>query len=506
MKIAPSENSYLKFSQVVAGYRVFQLVRHAVRLGVFEAVGSDGNAAGIIKRTGMKEPEGKRFLDLLTAAGLLERYADHYYLSQFSRKFLLKDAPLSQLDVVNFEEVVMAKWAALDTVLVEGQGARQAELPEAEYRERLRLFQGAMHQAAVVRADELWTALDFLPEHGTIIDVGSGDGTYLKAFLERHPNWDAVACDLADVLTLSALEGYPAVTTRPCNILDAEESAQLCAAWRGQASVLLFSNVLHCYNAAETADILGRLKDLVASDGLVVVHDFFSDANDFSALYDGHMLANTYSGRTYGIDETKRLLDGAGFCHASEYHLPSASSVVVASARPLVGAVSDPLPLLQREALALGLIDAKPLPADSIRVEPWVKAKCRYGCGLYGRKWSCPPHSMDAGEFAELLTSYRRALLVVGQPPLRDFQERLLELEKRAFLQGMKKALVFSGGPCVWCESCPEPRCAFPEKRRPSLESCGCDVFELAASCGINLRPVKEKDDFVQYVGMLLVD
>jgi 5-hydroxybenzimidazole methyltransferase len=113
---------------------------------------------------------------------------------------------------------------------------------------------------------------------------------------------------------------------------------------------------------------------------------------------------------------------------------------------------------------------------------------------------------MDRAGFEELRGCYSRALLVVGQPPLRAFQEHLLELERQAFLGGFKKALVFSGGPCSWCESCSDERCRYPEKRRPSLESCGCDVFALAASCGIPVAPLKSSDDFVQYIGLLLVD
>jgi predicted metal-binding protein len=113
---------------------------------------------------------------------------------------------------------------------------------------------------------------------------------------------------------------------------------------------------------------------------------------------------------------------------------------------------------------------------------------------------------MDQAGFEELLGGYSQALLVAGQPPLRDFQEKLLGLEKEAFLGGFKKALVFSGGPCCWCESCPTERCSHPEKRRPSLESCGCDVFALAKHCGIPVAPLRNSDDFVQFIGLLLVD
>jgi predicted metal-binding protein len=113
---------------------------------------------------------------------------------------------------------------------------------------------------------------------------------------------------------------------------------------------------------------------------------------------------------------------------------------------------------------------------------------------------------MDQAGFEELLGCYSRALLVAGQPPLRDFQEHLLALEKEAFLSGFKKALVFSGGPCCWCEACPPERCSHPEKRRPSLESCGCDVFALAERCGIPIAALRSSDDFIQYIGLLLVD
>ena len=125
---------------------------------------------------------------------------------------------------------------------------------------------------------------------------------------------------------------------------------------------------------------------------------------------------------------------------------------------------------------------------------------------FYGRKWSCPPNSMDADEFRELLSCYSKAIVVAGQPPLQTFQRNLLELEKVAFLNGSKKALVFTGGPCTWCESCDDSQCRFPEKRRPSLESCGCDVFALAKQCNISISPIKGNEDFVQYIGLLLVE
>jgi predicted metal-binding protein len=217
------------------------------------------------------------------------------------------------------------------------------------------------------------------------------------------------------------------------------------------------------------------------------------------------MLVNTWNGRSYSTAETAALLQSAGFCHTIAIELPSRSLALVASRRQSYQGVSS-LFDLKDYALSHGFFAAVELDPAGIRSQAWVRAKCSYGCSHYGQRWSCPPHAMDQTGFEELLGSYSRALLVAGQPPLRDFQEKLLALEKEAFLGGFKKALVFSGGPCCWCEECPPERCSHPEKRRPSLEACGCDVFALAESCGIPVTPLRSSDAFVQYIGLLLVD
>ena len=89
-------------------------------------------------------------------------------------------------------------------MLREGQGALIREQSDDDYRERLQLFQQAMTEAAQVRSRELWDALTDLPERGTIIDIGAGEGTYLREFLVRHPLWQGIACDLPDVCAQAA--------------------------------------------------------------------------------------------------------------------------------------------------------------------------------------------------------------------------------------------------------------------------------------------------------------
>lgn len=504
LRIAPSDGSYKTFCDILTGYRLASVITQAVKTGIIETVGPDGcSEADILEATGMRTEEGGRFLALLVRNGILERYDEQLYLSQFSRKYLYRDSASNQLDVLEFEQILADNWNSLDTILNKGQGALTADKSAEEYASRLNLFQSAMHEAAIVRSKELWDAFPPLADKGVIIDVGAGDGTYLKEFLARHPHWQAIACDLAEVVAQIKDEH---ITRQACNLLDAEELKAFITLNKGTASIVVVSNIIHCYSRQENTALLEQLKEIVHQDGLLVIHDFFTDGNSFGALYDLHMMVNTYNGRAYSFDDTVQMLAEAGFSHANVIELPSYSHAIIASRQPQHNQSTDLIFQLRQKALSLGFFEAEAIDTASISIEAWVKAKCTYGCMFYGKKWSCPPNSMSADEFRELLGCYSKAIVVAGQPPLQDFQRKLLDLEAAAFLNGSKKALVFSGGPCTWCESCDVAQCRFPEKRRPSLESCGCDVFALAESCGISVQPIKSSADFVQYIGLLLVE
>jgi predicted metal-binding protein len=507
MKILPSDNSYSTFCDLTSGYRMFCVMAEALRSGVIDALEAGKRTVEeLLAEAGLKTEEGRRFIDLLVNIGLLERYDGNLFLSRFSRSYLSRSSATSQRHVIEFEPLLVENWRKLGTVLHEGQGALIREQSPDDYRERLQLFQQAMTEAAQVRSGELWDAVTLLPERGTIIDIGAGDGAYLREFLVRHPLWQGIACDLPDVCLQTATDAIPEnLSFHPCNILDRQGLGALVASHRATADVLLFSNICHCYGTTENEVLLQQAGELLAADGLLIVHDFFRDANSSGALYDLHMLVNTYNGRSYTTVETVAMLHSAGLEHYVEIELPSRSLAIVATRNQPYQGLSS-LFSLKKQAAALGFFAAVELDPARIKAEAWVKAKCAYGCSQYGKRWSCPPHAMDQAGFDELLGCYSQALLVAGQPPLRDFQEKLLGLEREAFLGGFKKALVFSGGPCCWCESCDDTMCRFPEKRRPSLESCGCDVFALAESCGISVAPLRNSDDFVQYVGLLLVD
>ncbi len=153
------------------------------------------------------------------------------------------------------------------------------------------------------------------------------------------------------------------------------------------------------------------------------------------------------------------------------------------------------------------ILRAAIMKTSQIITGSWVRKKCQHGCDRYGKGLQCPPNGMDNEVTRDMIDSYSWGVLVEGMPPGGDFHEKLLGLEKRAFLSGYHKAFAFTAGHCPVCDECPEDGiCRFPDKARPSMEASGIDVYETAIRAGLTLQPVQEKMQYVKYFGLLILE
>ena len=103
--------------------------------------------------------------------------------------------------------------------------------------------------------------------------------------------------------------------------------------------LILLSNIIHAYGPSEATDILKNFAACLAPGGTILVHDYLSDLHDVDpvkgALYDLHMLINTYNGRVYRLEEMLALLNGAGLENVRFFHLQSDTSLFCGQARAL---------------------------------------------------------------------------------------------------------------------------------------------------------------------------
>ncbi len=160
-----------------------------------------------------------------------------------------------------------------------------------------------------------------------------------------------------------------------------------------------------------------------------------------------------------------------------------------------------------KKALDKGAIEGKLICSDDVYTAEWVRLKCRYGCGGFGKKLTCPPYSPTPEQTEKVLNNYERAILIHFTDDIDNLKIIMTDLEREAFLSGYYKAFAMGAGPCYLCEECGlEEGCVHPHKARPAMEACGIDVYRTARESGFPIEVVEDRSCSQNYYGLLLLE
>jgi predicted metal-binding protein len=154
-----------------------------------------------------------------------------------------------------------------------------------------------------------------------------------------------------------------------------------------------------------------------------------------------------------------------------------------------------------------GYTDFKWIKPENIVVSQWVRIKCMFGCGEYGRNASCPPNVPSVSECQQFFDEYSTAVVfrfekTVDQPEDRfawtkKINQALLQLEKEVFLSGYQKAFLLFMDTCYICADCSGKReeCKNPRSARPTPEAMAVDVFSTVRQYDY---PIEVLSDYAQ--------
>jgi predicted metal-binding protein len=156
-------------------------------------------------------------------------------------------------------------------------------------------------------------------------------------------------------------------------------------------------------------------------------------------------------------------------------------------------------------AVEMGAVEAKVVDAKNVVVRNWVRLKCQYGCGNYGRALTCPPYSPTPEHTKQVLNDYSRAILMRLPDESMKAHDIIANLERHVFLAGYYSAFGFPAGPCERCKECNLKHCAYPRLARPSMEASGIDVYATVRKNGFDIEVVKNRRQKPTYYGLLLV-
>lgn len=141
-----------------------------------------------------------------------------------------------------------------------------------------------------------------------------------------------------------------------------------------------------------------------------------------------------------------------------------------------------------------------PLDISTIELKPEVREMCAVNtCGMYDKRWSCPPGCGTLDECREKLKGFSHGILVQTVGDIEDgFDfEAIMEIEQdhkehfkdmhALLLEGGEKVLAIGAGCCTQCAQCtyPDAPCRFPDKMVASMEAYGMLVLEICKANGL---------------------
>ncbi len=134
------------------------------------------------------------------------------------------------------------------------------------------------------------------------------------------------------------------------------------------------------------------------------------------------------------------------------------------------------------------------LDVTTLVAMPEVRDMCAVNtCGMYGKRWSCPPGCGEISECEEKMKKYTHGIIVQTVGDIEDSLDfegivEVKELHDKRFnkcADALKEVcpdlLILGDGGCQRCEKCtyPDAPCRFPEKANSSMEAFGLYVSDV---------------------------
>ncbi len=322
-----------RLEQISNGFMEAKILLAAAELSLFDHLaGSGASAADVAASIGGRPRAVEMLLDALAAMEVIEKKDGRYRNRPEYEPFLLDASATHYIGILRHRNRLFRRWAFLEEKIL----GRPLPIPD-DPREGLtdtaanENFIRAMYAVSHGNVGAVADHLD-LAGARAIADVGGGPGHYLAEFGRRAPSAELYLVDLP--LTLE-------VARRILAGSDAAERIHFVA-WDFYEDpappglppfdLLFLSQVVHAESDANNRALFGRLAELLAPGGRLVVHERTA-GEDRSRPYEAaifaiNMLAMTDGGATYTADEIESWGRAAGLRVAGAVRLSGRSELI----------------------------------------------------------------------------------------------------------------------------------------------------------------------------------
>lgn len=297
----------------------------AVELNIFDTIGSQMMSAKEVSAKIHTEVRATElFLNALTALNLLEKKDNLFSMTEVSGKYLLSTSETCYSSMIKFDSSMWNVWEKLTEAVRTGKPVRTPDMHQTN-KEDTECFIMAMHHIVSARGDAglLADRLNLEGVH-SIIDIGSGPGTYPIAICRKYPHISATIFDLPGTIdvTKKVLKKDGLSDRINLNLVAGDYNIDPLPVG---FDVAFLSNIIHSENEETNKTLMKKVYGALNQGGRIIIKDHIMDESltkpACGAIFSINMLLTT-KGRDYGFHEVRSWLEEAGFVDISLEELP----------------------------------------------------------------------------------------------------------------------------------------------------------------------------------------
>ena len=333
---AAQQPSPILFFQNINAYQRTEVLKAAIELEVFTAIG-EGNAtvAEIAKRCQTSEKGMRVLCDYLTIMEMLTKQDNHYALTLDSSVFLDKRSPAYLGGATEFlcsPMLIEGLNHVTEAVRKGGTAIPNDGTIGPEHPVWVKFARGMapmMAHAAQMMAKLVDPGAD---RKLKILDIAAGHGLFGIAFATNNQQAEVTALDWKAVLEVAKENAQKAGVADRYHTI---EGSAFDVEFGSGYDLVLITNFLHHFDSSTCETLLRKVRAALADGGRAVTLEFVPNEDRVTppdvAQFSLMMLAGTPSGDAYTFSELERMFANAGFSRSTIHPLPPTIQQVVIS-------------------------------------------------------------------------------------------------------------------------------------------------------------------------------
>jgi SAM-dependent methyltransferase len=306
----------------------------AIRLNIFTILSKEMMSAEEVASNCEAAPYLlKALLDACVSMGLLIFKDDKYINSDFSKTYLVEEAPQYVGDLIKLQYDESSQWDKLYDIIMGSKPASVGETntggehrtEEQKYRT---LIKGMNNLGMLGEAEALKNAVD-LSGCKKMIDAGGGSGLYSAFLCRQYPELESTILDQKASLMV-AEEMLAGANER--NRIELREADLTKDPFGKDIDVVLISDVI--YDESEAEPVLRNAWDCLRREGILILRGYYSDPEKperlFGAIFVLNMLIFDPMRKIMTISSLRQKVGDIGFTIITVSPLTELSWILIA--------------------------------------------------------------------------------------------------------------------------------------------------------------------------------